>query len=589
MARCSRTVLLLTAAVAILLVPFADNLFAQEPESALQYKPGPGGYFSWWKLLLIAAVFIFWVRMADWVNRDAMKIGERTNMAPEVWNPLIAFPFLAGFILVISLPIFVAGLPIFLITAFMPVTVYFFIRRSRFKQNPNIKQYLKLKPGEAPVAEALPQDEGVFIDFTPAGESSSQKQGNLIRARQSDGFTDFKELLALTQFKRAEQLQMEFTREGVSLRILVDGSWHPLDSIDRESGDAILSSKKHLAGLNPAERRAPQTGSFKFKSESGKAAVSVVSRGVATGERVLMKYEISAKEALAFPQLGMFPEMVSQIKESLNKSGTTIISAPPGCGLTSSWQGALVTADRLTRDCVGVIDQDEIETVQENIVIHRYEEGTEKSQFPILKTLLLTQPDLLAVPKLETTETLDLLMNQVITQQRSVLLRVPAKSATEALLKIYKQAGDRDQFLKATKNITCQRLVRRLCTDCRVEVRVQPKTIQQLGGDPKTQGTVYNQWRLPPPEQRVDDKGRPIEYPPCTTCGGIGFIGRIAIFEMLTLNDQLRTLIRQSPKISTVEAAAVKMGKTTITKEAYKLVLLGVTSLTEAQRILKQQ
>ncbi|MDG1511052.1 MAG: ATPase, T2SS/T4P/T4SS family [Mariniblastus sp.] len=589
MARCNRTVLLLTAAVAILLVPFADNLFAQDPESAMQYKPGPGGYFSWWKLLLIAAVFIFWVRMADWANRDSMKIGERMGMQPEFWNPMIAFPFLAGFILVISLPIFVAGLPIYLITAFMPVTVYFFIRRSRFKQNPNIKQYLKLKPGEAPAAEALPQDEGAFIDFTPAGDDSNQKQGNLIRARQSDGFTSFKELLALTQFKRAEQLQMEFTREGVSLRILVDGSWHPLDPMDREAGDAILSSMKNLAGLNAAERRAPQTGSFRFKSETGKAAITVTSRGVATGERVLMKYEISAKEALPFPQLGMFPDMVSQIKDSLDQNGTTIISAPPGCGLTSSWQGALVTADRLTRDCVGVIDQDEIETVQENIVIHRYEEGTEKSQFPILKTLLLTQPDMLAVPKLETTETFDLLMNQVLTQQRSVLLRVPAKSAAEALLKMYKQAGDRDQFLKATKNVTCQRLVRRLCTDCRVEVRVQPKTIQQLGGNPKTQGTIYNQWRLPPPDQRVDDKGRPIEYPPCTTCGGLGFIGRIAVFEMLSLNDQLRTLIKQSPKITTVEAAAVKLGKTTITKEAYKLVLLGVTSLAEAQRILKQQ
>ncbi|MDB2525541.1 ATPase, T2SS/T4P/T4SS family [Mariniblastus sp.] len=589
MARCNRTVLLLTAAVAILLVPFADNLFAQDPESAMQYKPGPGGYFSWWKILLIAAVFIFWVRMADWANRDSMKIGERMSMQPEFWNPMIAFPFLAGFILVISLPIFVAGLPIYLITAFMPVTVYFFIRRSRFKQNPNIKQYLKLKPGEAPAAETLPQDEGAFIDFTPAGDDSNQKQGNLIRARQSDGFTSFKELLALTQFKRAEQLQMEFTREGVSLRILVDGSWHPLDPMDRESGDAILSSMKNLAGLNAAERRAPQTGSFRFKSDSGKAAITVTSRGVATGERVLMKYELSAKEALPFPQLGMFPDMVSQIKDSLNQNGTTIISAPPGCGLTSSWQGALVTADRLTRDCVGVIDQDEIETVQENIVIHRYEEGTEKSQFPILKTLLLTQPDMLAVPKLETTETFDLLMNQVLTQQRSVLLRVPAKSAAEALLKMYKQAGDRDQFLKATKNVTCQRLVRRLCTDCRVEVRVQPKTIQQLGGNPKTQGTIYNQWRLPPPDQRVDDKGRPIEYPPCTTCGGLGFIGRIAVFEMLSLNDQLRTLIKQSPKITTVEAAAVKLGKTTITKEAYKLVLLGVTSLAEAQRILKQQ
>ena len=113
--------------------------------------------------------------------------------------------------------------------------------------------------------------------------------------------------------------------------------------------------------------------------------------------------------------------------------------------------------------------------------------------------------------------------------------------------------------------------------------------IQQLGGDPKSQATIYNPWKLPPPEQRVDEKGREIEFPPCETCGGIGFIGRIAVFEMITMDDQLRAFIRQNPKISAIEQAAVKLGKAPIANQAYKLVLLGVTSLAEAQRVLKEQ
>jgi type II secretory ATPase GspE/PulE/Tfp pilus assembly ATPase PilB-like protein len=589
MARRSRLVFLLAATVAILLIPCAENLLAQDG-ATVEYKRGPGGYLSWWKLLLITIVFVLFVKMADWINRDTMKIGERISMSGEFWNPMTVFPFLIGFMCIISIPIFWVGLPIYLIAAFVPFLCYFMTRRRRFKADPTAKQYLTLKPGEVPQGEALPQDDGVAIDFTPAGDDAASRQANLIRSRQSESYLEFKELLKLTQFKRAEQILMDFTRESVNSRILVDGTWHPLDPMDRVQGDAVLTSLKDMAGLNPAERRARQSGGFKFKSEIGKAAVSVTSQGVPTGERVQVKYELSAKETLAFPQLGMFPEMVEQIKTSLNKPGTTIISAPPGSGLTSSWQGALVTADRLTRDCVAVITEDESESVLENIVIHRYDESVDsKKQLEILKAMLLTQPDMLAIPKVENKEVMDLLTKQVTTQDRSLVLRMPAKSAAEALLRSYALAGNRDQFLKAINNVTCQRLVRRLCTTCRTEVRVQPKIIQQLGGDPNKQTTVYNPWKLPPPEQRVDERGKEIEFPPCETCGGIGYIGRIAVFEMITLNDQLREFIKKNPQVAAVEQAATKLGKTPLANQAYKLVLLGVTSLAEAQRVLKEK
>jgi len=510
-------------------------------------------------------------------------------MAGEFWNPMTVFPFVIGFMCIISIPIFWIGLPIYLIAAFVPFLCYFMTRRKRFKADPTAKQYLTLKPGEIPEAEALPQDDGVPIDFTPAGANAAERQSNLIRSRQSEAYLEFKELLKMTQFKRAEQILMDFTREQVNSRILVDGTWHPLEPMDRPSGDALLASLKHMAGLNPAERRARQEGNFAWKSELGKAAVTVTSQGVPTGERVQVKFLISAKETLQFPQLGMFPDMVAQIKTSLDQPGSTIISAPPGSGLTSSWQGALVTADRLTRDCVAVITEDETETVLENIVIHRYDESVaSKKQFDVLKAMLLTQPDMLAIPKVENKEVMDLLTQQVVAQDRSLVLRMPAKSATEALLRTYALAGNREQFLAAMNNVTCQRLIRRLCTTCRTEVRVQPKIIQQLGGNPKTQTTIFNPWKLPPPEQRVDERGKEIEFPPCETCGGIGYIGRIAVFEMLTLNDQLREFIKKNPNVTAIEQAAVKLGKLSLANQTYKLVLLGVTSLAEAQRVLKE-
>ena len=111
--------------------------------------------------------------------------------------------------------------------------------------------------------------------------------------------------------------------------------------------------------------------------------------------------------------------------------------------------------------------------------------------------------------------------------------------------------------------------------------------IQQLGGDPRQQNTLFTQYRLPPPEQRVDAKGRPIEFPPCEVCGGIGYIGRIAAFETIFVTDPVRQTLVKQPTAEAIEKAARAEGKQALTIQAYKLVLHGLTTLQEVQRVMK--
>ena len=566
---------------------FSSALLAQDMSSTYA-KILPGAYLSWIKLLLIAVVFVLWVRMADWINRDSMKLGEYTDLLPEVWNPINLGVFALGLLAVLFVPVFFAGLPVYLICAWLPFLLYFFMRRSKVKADPRILEIKKLKTGEAPPIEVLPQDEGAQVEFAPAGNTDKERQVNLIRARQSAGFAGLKDLITEALFKRADLILLDYGRDRVNCRIQVDGVWHALPPMDRETGDAILVSLKSLAGLNPAERRAQQSGTFSLKTETEKADVDLVCQGVKTGERAQVKFRRKKKAMMTLGQLGMFPEMVAKVKQSMDQPGFCIISAPPGSGLTSSWQGALCTADRMTRDCVGLIEEGETETAAvENIVIHRFDSKQGKLQFDVAKGMLLSQPDFLAVPKVETKEAMDLLVNQVTSHDRSLILRTNANSAAEALLKLYAQSGDRQQFANAINCVTAQRLVRRLCDGCKQEVRVSPKMIHQLGGDPKQQSTLFNQFKLPPPEQRVDEKGRPIEFPPCELCGGIGFIGRIGVFELLEVNETVRVTLLQNPKVEALEQAAAKTGKKPMVNSAYRLVLLGITSLGEVQRVFK--
>lgn len=558
---------------------------AIESFGLLAYR-GPGGYLSLLKIGLVALIFFTWVRLSDWINRDTVRLGDLTGHRAEVWNPINLVVHLAGFFAAISVPIFWIGFPIYAVCAFLPWMIYLLVRRSGMKKDSAIKQ--RLNPDEGLELEALQQDLGVAIDFTPAGETDADRQSNLIRARQSEGFVVLKDLLSEIMLKRADTVLIDYSQTQATPRILVDGTWHPMPPMDRQSGDAVLFSMKYLAGLDPADRRSKQAGRFALKSpEFGKRKIDVVTQGIPNGERVQLKLIGDAASQLPLKKLGMLPSMEKPFVEALNSPGVCIVSAPKGEGLTTAWQGLLLSADRLTKDCIGIVTKaNEEETAVENIVL-KYHEPTKQRE--AIVQALLTRPDAIAVSDLESPEATDALTAGVGSQDVSVWLRATAKSTVEALLRSMQNSKNPNQFAEAVRYVTNQRLARRLCDHCKQEIRVQPKLIQQLGGDPRKQTTIFQAFRLPPPEQRVDEKGQPIEFPTCQTCGGLGHVGRIALFELLTVNDEVRQTLMETPKPGAVDAVAKQTkAKIPMASSAWRLVLLGVISLQEAQASLKK-
>ncbi len=550
-------------------------------------KATGGGYFSWWKLLLIVVTYLVWVKSADWVNQDVVKIEKEAELNAVTWNVVGVLVMLAGFFAAISIPMFWIGYPLMLIATLAPLLFYWIVRKGKLKESQVLRRKLNPKKYENESSEQLTQDLGVAMSINAAGESDSDRKAALIKARRSSGFVDFKELLHQGMLKRADLIQIDYTQTQAAPRLFVDGTWHALPNMDRAKGDALLFSLKSVAGLDPEERRKKQAGDFSLKSEIGKANLHVTSKGVKAGERVRVTY-VQSKDILTLPNLGMFPSMAKSFVGGLNRPGICIVSAPPTHGLTATWQGMLVTVDRLTRDCIVAMDDQETESSIENITPKEF--GSDDTAAAFLKKTLNAQPDAIAVPRVPSPEFMDLLSLEANSQQRSVWMRVQAFSASEALLKTYALAGNRGDFREAVKYVTCQRLVRRLCDHCKTEVPVPPKTIQKLGGDPSKIKTLSKQWQLPPPEQRVDENGNPIEFPPCGVCGGIGYIGRIGVFEMIKVNDAIRAALKKTPKVAAIEAAAKESkAKKTMQSSAYQLVLMGVTSIQEVQNVLNKK
>ncbi len=203
----------------------------------------------------------------------------------------------------------------------------------------------------------------------------------------------------------------------------------------------------------------------------------------------------------------------------------------------------------------------------------------------VLAKLLLKQPEVLVLPELYNAETVKLLCDEVLNENRLVISRVRAKEAVEALLRVLLFKAPADLFAKAVTGVLNQRLLRRLCPSCKQSYEPPPELLRRLGIPAGKVEVLYKEFQPPPPGSEPPKKGEPEV---CPDCGGIGYRGRIAVFELLLVDDEIRRLLIKQPKLELLRKAARQAGNRTLQEEGILLVANGVTSLTELQRILKQ-
>jgi len=541
---------------------------------------GPGNYLAWYKLLGIAVVFLIWVCLADRVNRDAITWEDKTELPAQLWNPLVIGAFLVGFLAVITIPVFWIGAAVYVLAAFgMPLT-YALLRRKRHTTDSTTE--VEVEHVSRLQAEQLAS---VRVQLRPSEGTDEQQQANLIRARQSNGFLPLALMIADMRHRRADLVLMDYTRDAVAVAMQVDGAWHNVMNFDRPTGDTVLESLKSLANLDPRERRQRQMGRFLALADKTATRMQVTTQGVPTGERVMIKALEDKTRPLSLGAMGMSPDIQARLIEATRNPGCIIVTAAPGQGLTALWRALLAGADRFTRDWIAVVDHDELDTDMENIELSRYDSRAGQHVSDNLRSLLLRQPDVLVVPKLGDPQSADTVLAHVINNDRTLLTRATAPSAVEGLAQVAAGVGKRTNLARALRFVVCQRLVRRLCPACKQPMPVSDESIRKLGGTPGT--VIYTHWQRPPPEELVDEKGKPIEPPICGECGGVGYKGRIGVFELLVADDQVRAAVVQDPRPETLLAAARRGGHVTLVRAAYNFVLSGVTSVAEIQRVFK--
>jgi type II secretory ATPase GspE/PulE/Tfp pilus assembly ATPase PilB-like protein len=646
--------------------------WAQEggwPAAPLQngWSATTGFYLNWIKLLVCWLVFVAWVGTTDWVSRDAVQI----DMDYRRWNPVVVGVFIAAYVLLWILPWFWVGFPLVALAWVVPLTTYILVRNRRVEASERVLTSAHIrfwaathlgKLGFKVEAEAKdPLEAGVPVTLSPAaGTSDREAAARLLMARQTAGFQQARKVIYDALCRRADAILLDYSQQGVAVRLMIDGLWQNGEPMDREVGDPVLESLKALCGVNAKDRQGRQDGRFvvdytvfkrsvfehverakeafrkrlgpqltrefsgpgvspveiqlkvkmacdekireRFATPIGawtpvdvadlaqlkgtekvnpnacldkmSCAGSLTSQGTPTGERAVIQLQVKKTRFASLDEIGMRTKMQEQILELIGRpGGFVLLSAIPGGGLRTTTNLILRTADRFVREFAGVEDEANRYEAVENIPITTYKSTEGQTPASVLANVFHMEPQVVVVRDLVNAETVAQLLAEVA-RPRIIVSTVRARTCVEAIYRVLALGVPAADFAPALNGVLCQRLVRKLCDTCKEGYAPTPQVLAQLG---IPAGRVQALYR--PPQQREQV---------CPECGGIGYLGRTAIFEILIMDDNLRQTLATNPNPELFRQAAQKAGMRSVQDEGIVLVAKGVTSLQELMRVLKQ-
>lgn len=535
------------------------------------------------KVVGVMILSLIWIATSDWVSRDSQIF----ELGYKKWNPIVFFPFAVLFIALSFLPLpFVARLPILAVVYLATIIPYVVVHNKSVQPHQTVLTgswwrhffaSLFSRAGVKVSSERLADyEKGAPVELMAhGGADANQDNANLLMARQSPGYLLLKDLVADMIARRVEKVRLDYGPQGVAVRNEIDGMWHNGEARDRESADVMLAVMKTLANLDVKERRKKQSGRFGAKLDGKAYLCPLVCQGVQNGEAVVVSRLGAKDKPHTYESLGLREGLREQWGEFMARdAGLVIFSSLPGGGLTTMMDASLEETDRLMRDFISIEEAHRREREIQNIAVHTYDATKGETPATLMPNLVRSYPNVYVVRDFVDAESGKLLMNE-IADDRLIITSIRARDAAEALLRMLAMKLPQKQFASVVTAVLFQKLIRKLCNDCKVGYQPTPDVLKKLG---IPAGKVQQFYRPPKPEEREK---------PCQSCQALGYLGRTGIFELLVVTDEMRQVLAAQPTAEAIKKLARAEQQRSLQEEGILLVAKGVTSLAELQRVLK--
>jgi general secretion pathway protein E len=373
------------------------------------------------------------------------------------------------------------------------------------------------------------------------------------------------------QAARATDLHIEPARGRVVVRRRVDGMLQEAGILPTDFGRAAVSRIKILTQLNIAERRLPQDGRARVRAGDREYDIRVATMPTIHGESIAIRFLSAANQVPDMAKLGLVTRDIERMKEqALHAHGLIVVTGPTGSGKTTTLAAVLDFLNDPARKILTIEDPVEYQMEGVNQIQVRPDIGLTFAS--TLRSMLRLDPDIIMVGEMRDSETAKIGVNAALTGHL-VLTTLHTNSAAGAVTRLLDLGVQAFLIASTLRCVVAQRLVRRLCINCREEYIATPDIVAQLVPETaKRRKAPLHLWKAVG----------------CDHCGGTGYLGRAAIFELLIVDEALRKLIRPDINADIIADAAKAAGMTTMVTDGFSKCCEGITTVEELGRVVSE-
>lgn len=377
---------------------------------------------------------------------------------------------------------------------------------------------------------------------------------------------------------RASDIHVEPQEENVRVRYRIDGILQEKYLLPRNVHDAVVSRIKILSNLKIDEKRVPQDGRFFFSVDGSDVDLRVSTLPTTYGEKVVMRLLQKSQKVPTLPDLGLRGLALKNLMNSIQRPhGIIIVCGPTGSGKTTTLYSILDIVATTKVNVVTIEDPVEYQMKGVNQVQVNTQAGLTFAS--ALRSFLRQDPNVIMVGEIRDTETADLAINAALTGHL-VFSTLHTNDASGVPPRLLDMGAEPFLLVSSLNCVVGQRVLRRVCKNCAGEMEMTPQIMDDMK---KTLGPVYNLL-----EDKFKKDGKAMTIPKivgCEKCNNTGYLGRIAIYEVMPISEKISKLIIEKAAALDIQKQAMEEGMLTMKQDGYVKVLEGVTTIDEVIRV----
>lgn len=384
-------------------------------------------------------------------------------------------------------------------------------------------------------------------------------------------------LISYASYLNASDMHIEAMESSVLVRFRIDGILHEIMSIPKDVLSAILARIKLLAALKVDEHQKPQDGRFRYELGQGVVDIRVSIIPTLYGEKIVMRLLSGAQRPLSFAELGLAEDTIKIFEDNIKKTyGMILVTGPTGSGKSTTLYSVLNILNRPEVNIVTIEDPIEYNIKYINqIQINPLAGITFASG---LRSILRQDPNVIMVGEIRDEETAEIAVQAALTGH-IVLSSLHTNDALSTIPRLIDMKIPPFLVAAVVNMAIAQRLVRKICSDCIESYTVPEDFRKSMDAQIKTLNLAVS---VDIPKVLYRGKG-------CKACNGIGYRGRMGIYEAFEVDDEIRAIISKGD-VSMLELAeaAKKQGMVTMFEDGLRKAALGKTTIEEVLRVIRE-